>query len=74
MEGSERQSETPGHIAAAVYEIKKSRTVVLGIYGISESNDRLSSSLIREASNIIEYNSGTQAALQHATRPCSRGL
>ena len=53
MEGSERQSETPGHIAAAVYEIKKSRTVVLGIYGISESNDRLSSSLIREASNII---------------------
>ncbi len=53
MEGSKRQSETPGHIAAAVYEIKKSRTVVLGIYGISESNDRLSSNLIREASNII---------------------
>jgi hypothetical protein len=53
MEGSERQSTTPGHIAAAVYEIRKSRTVVLGIYGISENNDRLSASTIREASNII---------------------
>jgi len=52
MEGSDRQSATPGHIAAAVYEIKKSRTVVLGIYGISENNDRLSAGLIREASNI----------------------
>ena len=51
--GSERQSTTPGHIAAAVYEIKKSRTVVLGIYGISENNDRLSAITIREASNIV---------------------
>jgi hypothetical protein len=46
MAGSERQSTTPGHIAAAVYEVKKSRTVVLGIYGISENNDRLSASTI----------------------------
>ncbi len=53
MEGSERQSTTPGHIAAAVYKIRKSRTVVLGIYGISENNDRLSANTIREASNII---------------------
>jgi exonuclease III len=52
MEGSERQSATPGHIATAVYEIKTSRTVVLGIYGISENNDRLSAGLIREATNI----------------------
>jgi precorrin-4 methylase len=43
----------PGHIAAAVYKIRKSRTIVLGIYGISENNDRLSTSLIREASNIV---------------------
>jgi hypothetical protein len=40
MEGSEPQSTTPGHIAAAVYEIRKSRTVVLRIYGISENNIR----------------------------------
>jgi exonuclease III len=53
MEGSKRQSATLGHIAAAVYEIKKSRTLVLGIYGISENNDRLSARMIREASNIV---------------------
>jgi exonuclease III len=53
MAGSERQSTTPGHIAAAVYEVKKSRTVVLGIYGISENNDRLSANTIREASSIL---------------------
>jgi exonuclease III len=52
LEGSERQSSTPGHIAAAVYEIKKTRIVILGIYGVSENNDRLSASTIREASNI----------------------
>ncbi len=32
MEGSERQSVTPGHIAAEVYEIKKSRTVDLRLW------------------------------------------
>ncbi len=53
MAGSERQSTTPGNIAAAVYEVKKSRIVVLGIYGISENNDRLSASTIREASTIL---------------------
>jgi exonuclease III len=53
MAGSERQSTTPGHIAAAVYEVKKSRIAILGIYGISENNDRLSASTIREASTIL---------------------
>ncbi len=31
----------------------ESRTMVLRIYGVSENNDRLSASTIREASNII---------------------
>jgi hypothetical protein len=53
MAGSERQSPTPGRIAAAVYEVKKSRTVVLGFYGISENNERLSASTIREASTTL---------------------
>jgi hypothetical protein len=52
MEGRERQSEIPGHIAAAVHEIKKSRTAVLGIYSIPEISNRLSN-LIREALNLI---------------------
>jgi hypothetical protein len=55
MAGSERQSTTPGHIAAAVCKVKKSRTVVLGFYSISENNDRLSASTVREDStNLTE--------------------
>ena len=52
MEGSLRESDEPGHIAAAVYEVNKSRTVVIGVYGISENNDRSSADLIQEVSNI----------------------
>jgi endonuclease/exonuclease/phosphatase (EEP) superfamily protein YafD len=52
MEGSLRESDEPGHIAAAVYEVNKSRTVVIGVYGISENNDRSSADLIQEVSNL----------------------
>ncbi len=52
MEGSLRESGEPGHIAAAVYEVNKSRTVVIGVYGISENNDCSSADLIQEVSNI----------------------
>ncbi len=52
MEGSLRESVEPGNIAAAVYEVNKSRTVVIGVYGISENNDRSSADLIQEVSNI----------------------
>jgi len=52
MEGSLREADEPGHIAAAVYEVNKSRTVIIGVYGISENNDRSSADLIQEVSNI----------------------
>ncbi len=52
MEGSLRESGEPGHIVAAVYKVNKSRTVVIGVYGISENNDRSSADLIQEISNI----------------------
>ena len=52
MEGSLRESQTPGHIAAAVYEIHKSRTVVIGIYGCSQNDDRISPRLIAELDTI----------------------
>ncbi len=48
-----RESVEPGHIAAAVYEVNKSRTVVIGVYGISEKNNRYSADLIQEVSNIV---------------------
>ncbi len=54
LEASERESATPGHIAAAVYEIRKSRTVVIGVYGISDNNDRLSAATIMEISTIAD--------------------
>jgi hypothetical protein len=52
MEGSLRESLEPGHIAAAVYEVNKSQTVVIGVYGVSEKNDCSSADLIQEVSNI----------------------
>ena len=52
MEGSNRESQEPGHIAAAVYEVNKSRTVIIGVYGVSENNDRSSANLIQEVSEI----------------------
>jgi len=52
MEGSARESENLGHIAAAVYEIRKSRTVIIGVYGLSENNDRESAAIIQEISSI----------------------
>jgi len=52
LDGSERQSQIPGHIAGAVYEVRKSRTVIIGVYGISDNNDRTSTALINEISRM----------------------
>jgi exonuclease III len=35
-----------------LYEVNRSRTIVIGVYGISENNDRSSADLIQEVSNI----------------------
>ncbi len=52
MEWSAWESENIGHIAAAVYEIRKSCTGIIGVSGLSENNDRESAAVIQEASNI----------------------
>jgi len=53
IEGSHRESATAGHIAAAVYNVRGTRTVVAGVYGESASNDRTSTTIIRELDDII---------------------
>jgi len=52
MEGSERESVRQGYIAGAVYEIKKSRTIVIGVYGLPDNDDRASSGIMREVSRM----------------------
>jgi endonuclease/exonuclease/phosphatase (EEP) superfamily protein YafD len=52
MEGSLRESLEPGHIAAAVFEVNKSQTVVIGVYGVSENNNCFSADLMQKVSNI----------------------
>jgi hypothetical protein len=52
MEGSERESIRQGYIAGAVYEIKKSRTIVIGVYGLPDNDDRASSGIIHEVSRM----------------------
>ncbi len=42
-----------GHMCLAVYEISGSRTIVGGIYGPSDNNDRLGVSFLRELSETI---------------------
>ena len=37
---SRRLGTIPGHLAAAVYEVHQSRTVIVGIYGPSENDDK----------------------------------
>jgi hypothetical protein len=52
MEGSLRKSLEPGLISATVYEVNKSRTVVIDVYGVFENNDHSSVDLKQEVSNI----------------------
>jgi len=53
IDGSIRESDTQGHIAAGVYEVRGSRIVVAGYYGESASNDRTSADRLHELHNII---------------------
>ena len=73
MEGSARGSENLGHIAAAVYEIRKSRTVIIGVYGLSENNDRESAAIIQEISSIAsELKLLYTVSYTHLTLPTNR--
>ncbi|OBQ36005.1 MAG: hypothetical protein AN484_25945, partial [Aphanizomenon flos-aquae WA102] len=51
---SKRESNTPGHFAAAVYEVNNTRTIVIGYYGISANDDRSSARLVDEMSTMIQ--------------------
>jgi exonuclease III len=51
---SHRTGSIPGHLTLAVYEISGSRTIVGGVYGPSENNDKLSSKFFREMLRIID--------------------
>ena len=48
-----RTGTIAGHMCLAVYEISGSRTIVGGIYGPSDNNDRLGVSFLRELSETI---------------------
>jgi len=54
IEGSIREANTAGHIAAAVYDIQNRRIIVAGIYGEPASNDRASAEIIKEIDSILE--------------------
>ncbi len=53
IEDSLRTGATAGHLAAAVYEVHGSRTIVAGVYGPSESNDKTATKFIQELSTIL---------------------
>jgi len=50
---SRRLGTIPGHLAAAVYEVHQSRTVIVGIYGPSENDDKKSASFLKEVQDTI---------------------
>ena len=54
IDGSQREATRAGHIAAAVYMVKGTRTVVAGVYGDPSSNDRTSVELMEELDEILE--------------------
>ena len=53
VEGSQREGQQPGHVAAAVYMVGATRVIVAGVYGDSASNDRTSTAVISELHEII---------------------
>ena len=48
IDGSRREATTPGHMAAAVYEIGDTRIIVVGLYGESASNDGASVAIMTD--------------------------
>jgi exonuclease III len=53
IEGSQREASVPGHIAAAAYNTGSTRTILVGFYGESASNDRASAKILTELKDII---------------------
>ena len=53
IEGSQREASIPGHLAAAVYICGNTRTIVVGFYGESASNDRTSNAMLVESLGCI---------------------
>jgi exonuclease III len=53
IEGSQREASVPGHIAAAAYDTGSTRTILVGFYGESASNDRASARILTELRDII---------------------
>jgi len=51
--GSFREATTPGHVAAAVYDVRGTRIVVVGVYGESASNDRASVVIMDDLRSIL---------------------
>jgi exonuclease III len=51
---SVRTSQSPGHFAVGVYEIKTTRVIVAGVYGCSESGDRASLAIIQDLRDRIQ--------------------
>jgi exonuclease III len=51
---SVRTSQSPGHFAVGVYEIKTSRVIVAGVYGCSESDDRPSLAIVQDLRDRIQ--------------------
>ena len=54
IDGSQREGQQPGHIAAAVFSVGTTRVIVAGVYGESASNDRTSAAIIIELQEIID--------------------
>ncbi len=48
-----RTSNTAGHVTAAVYEVATLPTIVVGVYGHSDSNDRASLQVMRDLQQIL---------------------
>jgi len=53
IEGSQREADRAGHIAAGVFNVRGSRIIIAGFYGESASHDRISVDLMHELHNII---------------------
>ncbi len=55
-----RTSNTAGHVTAAVYEVASLPTIVVGVYGHSDNNDRASLQVMRD---LCDDNSSQSAGL-----------
>ena len=48
LDNSSRESTTPGHFIAGVYQVNTSRTIVAGVYGPSNNDDTFSTQILQE--------------------------